>query len=64
MSMHPHYRSARKRLANLITIHPSLFDQTLTIGARWREALAKDDTGRQCVRYVDDLIERMTPMRR
>jgi hypothetical protein len=62
--MHPRYHEARKRLRDLPTLYPSLFDQTLTIGHQFRTALEKDATGLQCVRFVDDLVERMTPMRR
>ena len=64
MSMHPRYREARRRLRDLTAMHPPLFDQTITLGIRWREALAKDVTGHNCVLMVDDLVERMTPMRR
>ena len=62
--MHPRYHEARKRLRDLTTTRPSLFDQTITLGNRWREALEKDCTGHNCVLFVDDLVERMTPMRK
>jgi hypothetical protein len=62
--MHPRYREAKNRLRDLTQTRPSLFDQTITLGNQWREALLKDDTGFNCVLMVDDLIERMTPMRK
>jgi len=64
MTMHPRFKEARNRLRDLTRIHPSLFDQTITLGIRWREALLKDHTGHNCVLLVDDLVERMTPMRK
>jgi hypothetical protein len=62
--MHPRYHEAGKRLRDLPRLYPSLFDQTITLGIRWREALEKDATGHNCVLLVDDLVERLAPMRR
>jgi hypothetical protein len=62
--MHPRYHEARRQLRDLPRLYPSLFDQTTTIGRQWTTALEKDATGQQCVRLVDDLVERLTPMKR
>jgi hypothetical protein len=62
--MHPRYQEARKRLRDLPQSYPSLFDQTLRLGVLWNTALEKDATGLQCVRFVDDLVERLKPMRK
>jgi hypothetical protein len=62
--MHPRYQEARKRLRDLPQRYPSLFDQTIILGQQWNAALEKDATGLQCVRFVDDLVERLTPMRK
>jgi hypothetical protein len=63
-TMHPRYHEARKRLRDLPQLYPSLFDQTITINHQFREALEKDATGHNCVLFVDDLVERMKPMRK
>ncbi|MEH2517436.1 hypothetical protein V1279_003009 [Bradyrhizobium sp. AZCC 1610] len=56
--------SAAARLRELIETRPSLFDQTAAINAQFREAILKDERGIQAHRYVDDWLERLTPMRR
>jgi hypothetical protein len=63
-TMHPRYFEARKRFRDLPRLYPSLFDQTIRLGQQWIAALEKHPDGRQCVYLVDDLIERMTPMKR
>jgi hypothetical protein len=64
MTYHPQFHAARKRFRDLPRLYPHLFDQTVQLGNQWNRALEKDPTGLQCVRLVDDLIERLQPMKR
>lgn len=60
MTMHPEYEAARRRLESLIG-----YDHWLSQywSQRWLAALAKDPTGTQCVRLVEDLEEQHSRMK-
>ena len=60
---HPRYRKAKQEIRELIRIHPCLVDQTLRLKKDWAIALEKDATGLQCAHLVDDLAERLQPMK-
>lgn len=60
--MHPDYFKAKRLLDQLVLTYPSLRGLTVAIGYQWDYILEKDPTGQQCLHYVQDLTERLTPM--
>jgi len=62
--MHPSYFEAKKCLQALSRKHPFIQDPkwTVHIGARWDAILEKDPSGQQCLNYVKELEEILTPM--
>ncbi|MGC0389358.1 hypothetical protein [Bradyrhizobium sp. USDA 241] len=63
--MHPGYESARSRLQRIrryIKL-PLTKKDVEAFRQLWDIALEKEDCGRQCVRFVDDLIEQNTPLK-
>lgn len=63
--MHPGYESAATKLSRIrryIRLPLSKADIE-AFRDLWNTALEKEDCGRQCVRFVDDLIEQNTPLK-
>jgi hypothetical protein len=63
MRRHPRFRAARKLYRAL----PARFERLQTQGTRmaleWATALEKDETGYQCVRLTNDVIERNSELK-
>lgn len=59
MTKHPSYPYARRRYLKIRETQ----DNPQSMDAWWQYCRDKDATGQQCVRFVDDLAERMQPMR-
>lgn len=60
MPMHPEYEAAQRRFVEIIGYYPG---PNSYYGSRWAEALAKDPTGTQCIRMVEDLEEQCSAMK-
>lgn len=60
MPMHPEYETAQQRFRDLLGYDYAWGSYMLT---RWVEALAKDPTGLQCIRMVEDLEEQNREMK-
>lgn len=57
------YRLARAKFRELPKKIGADSGLTRALARQWREASAKDPSGMQCVRLVDDIIERNTPLK-
>jgi hypothetical protein len=63
MRRHPRFRTARKLYRALPNRFAALQTQGTLMAVEWARAIEKDDTGLQCVRLVDDVIERNSELK-
>lgn len=62
VEMSPKYFEAKRKLEAFVNKYPRLREDTVYIGNLWEAALEKDPTGVQCLNWVNDFIEAVTPM--
>ena len=65
IEMHPRYNVARRKLRDIRRIirTPLSKADVVAYGEMWRQAADKHPDGRQCVLFVEDLIEQNTPLK-
>jgi hypothetical protein len=65
LPMHPDYNRARKKLRDIRRIlkTPLSVADVVAFNRMWSEAADKEPDGRQCVLFVEDLIEQNTPLK-
>lgn len=63
VKMHPDYFTAKHRLDVLADKYSKMREpkNTVLIGRKWDAILEKDPTGQQCLNWVKDLEELLTP---
>lgn len=54
----PGFFTAARIYSRLPERFPTLAERPVLMMVEWHRALEKDDTGRQCIRLTDDVIER------
>jgi hypothetical protein len=63
MRCHPGLRASRRLYRALPARFDALATQGTLMAVEWARALEKDETGTQCVRLVDDVIERNSDLK-